>query len=239
MTTITRTVGYEHNGTTLEGILAVDEAQTGKRPVVLVSHAWAGRTDFEVNIAKKLAGLGYAGFALDLYGKGVVGSSTEENQKLMTPFMEDRSMLQSRLLHIVEVAKKLPETNPKKIAAIGFCFGGLCVLDIARTGADISGVASFHGLLGAPENLGDVKIMAKVIAFHGWDDPMAPPSDVQGLGKELTDAGADWQLHAYGQTMHAFTNPAANDPDFGTVYNKSAADRSWTSLVEFLSECFG
>ena len=237
MTIATRKVDYDHNGTALEGVLAFDESQSGPRPTVLVSHAWAGRTDYEIGFAKKLAELGYAGFALDLYGKGVTGSSTEENQKLMTPFMEDRAMLQSRLHHIIDVVKDLPEADENNIAAIGFCFGGLCVLDIARTGADIRGVASFHGLLGAPGNTAG-KIKAKVIAFHGWDDPMAPPEDVVALSKELTNAGADWQLHAYGQTMHAFTNPAANDADFGTVYSKPAAERSWASLEAFLAECF-
>jgi len=237
MSVTTRNIDYSHNETTLEGVLAIDDAQSDPRPAVLVSHAWTGRTDFEIGIAKKLAELGYAGFALDLYGKGVTGSSTEENQKLMTPFMEDRAMLQSRLHHIINIVKGLPETNEEKIVAIGFCFGGLCVLDIARTGADICGVASFHGLFAPPGNA-VAKIKAKVAAFHGWDDPMAPPEDVVALGKELSSAGADWQLHAYGQTMHAFTNPAANDADFGTVYSKLSADRSWQSLQAFLMECF-
>ena len=238
MTILTRPIEYEHNGATLEGVLAYDDAQPGERPLVLVSHAWAGRTEFEVEMAKKLAGLGYAGFALDLYGKGVRGTSTEENQALMTPFVEDRALLQSRLLNIVEVARALPEANARKTAALGFCFGGLCVLDIARTGADLKGVASFHGLFNPPGNTDGNKISAKVIAFHGYDDPMAKPADLVALGDELTAAGADWQIHAYGGVMHAFTNPQANDPDFGTVYNQAAADRSWASLVEFLAECF-
>lgn len=237
MTVSTRNIEYTHQGATLEGILAVDDKVSGRRPAVLVSHAWAGRSDFEVGKAKDLATLGYAGFALDLYGKGVLGSSTEENQKLMTPFMEDRAMLQSRLAYIINVAKEQPEVDASKIAAIGFCFGGLCVLDIARSGGDIKGAVSFHGLLGAPGNTA-AKINAKVLALHGWDDPMATPSDVEAFGKEMTEAQADWQLHAYGGTMHAFTNPAANDPDFGTVYNKAADQRSWTAMTNFLSEVF-
>lgn len=234
----TRAVEYQHKGTMLEGVLAYDDTQTGERPGVLVCHAWAGRTDFEVDMAKRLAGLGYAGFALDLYGKGVVGTSTAENQKLMTPFVQDRALLRSRLLHIVEVVKKQPEVNSGKVGVIGFCFGGLCALDIARAGADVRAVAAFHGLFTPPGDTKGNKIKAKVIAFHGWDDPMVKPDAVVGLGKELTDAGCDWQIHAYGGTMHAFTNPEANDPSFGTVYNKTAADRSWASLVEFLAECF-
>jgi dienelactone hydrolase len=233
-----RTVEYQHNGTTLEGVLSYDSTQTGERPAVIIAHAWAGRTDFEVDVAERLAGLGYAGFALDLYSKGVVGKSTEENQKLMTPFVEDRAFLRSRLLHIVDVVKALLEVNADKVAAIGFCFGGLCALDIARSGADIRAVASFHGLFTPPGDTAGNKIKAKVIAFHGWDDPMVPPDAVVALGKELTAAGCDWQIHAYGGTMHAFTNPQANDPGFGTVYNKTAADRAWASLEEFLAESF-
>lgn len=234
----TRAIDYAHNQDALEGMLAYDSAQSGERPAVLVAHAWSGRTDFEINIAKKLALLGYAGIAIDLYGKGVVGSSLEENEKLMSPFVADRPMLQSRLLHIVDVVKALPEANPNKIAAIGFCFGGMCVLDIARTGAPLCSVASFHGLYTPPGNTDGNKISAKVAAYHGFGDPMATPDTMVALGQELTKADADWQIHAYGQTAHSFTNPKANNPDFGTVYSKKASDRSWTSLVEFLAECF-
>ncbi|MGE0409192.1 MAG: dienelactone hydrolase family protein [Amphiplicatus sp.] len=234
----TRPVEYAHQGTALEGALAFDDKMEGKRPCVLISHAWAGRTEGEVDFARKIAALGYRGFALDLYGKGVVGTSKEENQKLMTPFLEDRAMLQSRLLHILDVAKAQNEIDPGRIVAMGFCFGGLCVLDLARTGVDIKGVASFHGLFGAPDNAKGDRIKAKVAAYHGWDDPMVKPEDVVGLGKELTDAKADWQIHAYGGAMHAFMNPEANDPDFGTVYDKKTADRAWRSFTAFLEECF-
>lgn len=237
MSVLTRNIEYDIEGKTYEGVLAFDDEISGARPGVLVSHAWAGRTEFEIEKAKKLAALGYAGFALDLYGKGVLGSSVEENQRLMTPLVEDRAMLQSRLLHIIEVVKAQPEADENSIAAIGFCFGGLCVLDIARSGADIKGVVSFHGLLGAAGNT-KTKINAKILALHGWDDPMAPPEDVIAVGKEFTSAGADWQLHAYGGVMHAFTNPEANDPGFGTVYNASAERRSWAAMKDFLEEVF-
>jgi len=238
MTITTRPIEYAHNSTNLEGIFAIDDAQEGPRPAVLVAHTWAGRKDFEVTMAKKLAGLGYAGFALDLYGKGVVGTTTQECQALLDPFLADRALLQSRLLHIVDVVKKQPEADEKTIGALGFCFGGLCVLDIARTGADLKGVASFHGLFNAPGNTDGNKIKSKVIAFHGYDDPMAPPDAMVALADELTKAEVDWQVHAYGGTMHAFTNPEANDPGFGTVYSQTATDRSWASMVEFFAECF-
>lgn len=238
MTVTTRAVEYAHGGAMLEGVLACDDARAGRRPAVIVSHAWAGRTHQEIGFARELAALGYAGFALDLYGKGRIGSTKEECQALMSPLAADRPLLQSRLLHILDVVRALPEVDPGKIVAMGFCFGGLCVLDMARTGADIRGVASFHGLFGAPGNTAGRKIRAKVVAFHGWDDPMVPPSDVVAFGQEMTAAKADWRLLAHGGAMHAFMNPEANDPGFGTVYDKKAADRSWAAFLAFLEECF-
>lgn len=233
--TETRAHDYAIDGKTYEAFVA----HNGKpAPGVLVFHAWAGRSDFENNKASALAGLGYTGVACDLYGKGVLGTSTEENQALMTPLASDRAMLQKRLADNIAMAKSLPEVDGDNLAAIGFCFGGLCVLDMARSGGDVKGVVSFHGLLGSPGNTKD-KINAKVLALHGWDDPMAPPSDVEAFGAEMNKAQADWQLHAYGGTMHAFTNPAANDPDFGTVYEPNADRRSWAAMANFLSELFG
>jgi len=234
----TRLVEYSHDGKTFEGLLASEGAHAGERPAVLISHAWAGRGAVEESYAKRLAELGYIGFALDLYGKGVYGKTTEECQALMNPLASNRPYLQARLLNVIEVVKRLPEVDASKIVVMGFCFGGLCALDVARTGVDVKGVAAFHGLFGAPGNTKGNKIKAKVIAFHGWDDPMVKPDDVKALGLELTEAGADWQICAYGGTMHAFTNPNANDPAFGTVYNKRAAERSWESFKLFLKECF-
>lgn len=234
----TRHIDYDHDGAALQGYFAIDSSVLGPRPCVLVSHAWAGCTDFEHRWADRLGGLGYAGFAIDNYGKGKVGKTPEENQALMNPLVADRPKLQARLLAAVEAARKQPEVDPTKIAAIGFCFGGLCVLDLARTGVDIRGVASFHGLFSPPGNTKGRKIKAKVAAFHGFDDPMVPHQAIIDLGNELTEAGADWQIHAYGGVMHSFTNPQANDPGFGTVWNKRANDRSFESLVGFLKECF-
>jgi dienelactone hydrolase len=237
MTVQTRKVEYEIGGKTYEGVLAFDDAQSGKRPGILVSHAWAGRSEFEIEKAKALAELGYAGFALDLYGKGVLGETNEQCQALMTPFIEDREMLRAQLLKTIDIVKDQPEADESQIGAIGFCFGGLCVLDMARAGADMKGVVSFHGLLGGTGNTAGVK--AKVLVLHGWDDPMVPPDAVVDFAKEMSAAGADWQLHAYGGTMHAFTNPEANDPNFGTVYNADADRRSWITMTNFLAEIFG
>jgi dienelactone hydrolase len=218
--------------------MAWDESAHDARPGVIVSHAWGGRGEHEENRAERLAELGYVGFAADLYGKGVRGSTKEENAALMQPLLEDRTMLQRRMRLGLEQLRKQKEVDSARIAAMGFCFGGLCVLDLARTGADIGGVASFHGLFGRPGNTDGNRIAAKVLVLHGWDDPMAPPDQVLGLAEELTSMGADWQIHAYGNTMHAFTNAGANDPEFGTVYSADADHRSWQSLQLFLAEIF-
>jgi len=234
----TKTIDYQDGNTELQGYLAWDDASDGKRPGVMVSHAWRGRADFENAKAEELARLGYVGFALDLYGKGVQGDSVEENSALMQPFLDDREMLQKRLQGSLDVLGSQDEVDASRLGAIGFCFGGLCVLDLARIGADLNGVVSFHGLFGSPGNTAENKIKARVLVLHGWDDPMATPDQVVTLGEELTRMGADWQIHGYGNTMHAFTNPDANDPDFGTVYQPDADRRSWNAMQNFLSEIF-
>ncbi len=234
----TRQVEYRDHTIELEAYIAYDDASSDRRPGVLISHAWSGRGEFEENKAEMLAELGYVGFALDLYGKGVQGSNPEQNQALMQPLLDDRVALQRRMQLALEVCRRQKEVDGERVAAMGFCFGGLCVLDLARTGADILGAASFHGLFSSPGNTGDNKISAKVLVMHGWDDPMATPDQVLSLADELSTMGADWQIHAYGNTQHAFSNPAADDPDMGTVYNADADRRSWQSLQLFLAEIF-
>jgi dienelactone hydrolase len=238
MTIQTSTIDYQDGDVDLQGYLAWDDAVEGKRPGVMIAHAWAGRSDFENRKAEALAKLGYVGLALDNFGRGILGTNTEENSALIQPFLDDRAMLQGRMQIALEVLKGLDEVDASRVAAIGFCFGGLCVLDLARTGTDICGVVSFHGLFGSPGNTAGNKIKAKVLALHGWDDPMAPPDQVVSLAEELSSMGADWQVHGYGNTMHAFTNPQANDPDFGTVYSPDADRRSWNAMQDFLSEIF-
>lgn len=236
MAVTTQAIDYSHNGVQLEGFFAYDNKRPQPLPAVLISHAWGGRDEFACNKARKLAELGYAAFALDMYGKGIIGSGPEENARLMNPFMNDRRLLQNRITTALETVRKLPEVDPKRIAAMGFCFGGLCVLDLARTGADLRGVVSFHGLFVPPGNTQGNKIKAKVLVLHGHDDPMTPPDQAANLAKELTEAEADWQIHIYGNTLHAFTNPMANDRSFGTVYDETADRRSWESLRNFLAE---
>ncbi|WP_174625525.1 dienelactone hydrolase family protein [Candidatus Methylobacter favarea] len=238
MAIVSNTVSYLDGEVLLEAFVAFDDSFSSRRPAVLINHAWGGRDDFVAGKAKKIAESGYIGFALDMYGKGVSGSGPEQNAKLMQPFMADRSMLQKRIKAAFDAVKLMPWVDDTKIAAIGFCFGGLCVLDLARTGADLKGAVSFHGLLDAPNNIKDTAIKAKILVLHGHDDPLAPHEQVTAFAEEMTRAGADWQLHLYGNTQHAFTNPAANDPDFGTVYQPTADRRSWIAMENFLTEIF-
>lgn len=238
MSVQTREVEYFDGDVRLLGFLAFDDAVSVPMPAVLVAHMWGGREAFVCDKARALAALGYAGFALDLYGAAKVGSGPEENARLMQPFLEDRALLQRRMHLALETVRRLEMVDRGRIAAIGFCFGGLCVLDLARTGADVKGVVSFHGLLKPPGNTKGTKILAKVLVLHGHDDPMVPVEDVVALERELTEAGADWQVHVYGHTMHAFTNPNANDPNIGTVYHPLANRRSWIAMRNFLEEIF-
>ncbi len=234
----TRLIEYHHGDRLLEGFLAWDDEADTARPAVAISHTWAGRGPFEQGKAVALAEQGYVGFALDMYGRGILGGSPEENAGLMAPLMADRALLQARIGTAIDVLRAQPEVDAGCVAAMGFCFGGLCVLDLARAGSDVRGVVSFHGMFGPPGNTGGTPIRARVLCLHGYDDPMAPPDHLLALASELTAAGADWQVHAYGNTRHAFTNPAANNPDLGTVYDPLADRRSWQALHNFLGEIF-
>ena len=229
-------IEYRDGDAVLEGFFCYDDARPGPLPAVLISHAWGGRDEFVERKARRLAWHGYATFALDMYGKGKRGHSVEENQKLMGPLVQDRALLARRIGAALATVKDLAQVDARRVAAMGFCFGGLCVLDLARSGVDVRGVVSFHGLL-KPNGLENpAKIGAKILILHGYDDPMAPPEDVLAVAKEFTSMGADWQLHAYGHTVHAFTNPEARDQASGLAYNDAADRRSWHSLLGFLDE---
>jgi dienelactone hydrolase len=230
----TENIIHHHDGAELHGLLVWDDALPSPRQTVIIAHAWAGRGENELRRAHRLVELGYAAFAIDLYGGGKLGTSKEENAAMMQPFLDDRHLLRSRMLSILDTVRHLEHVDPQRITAIGYCFGGLCVLDLARSGAELDGVVSFHGLL-IPLDIPPHPIRARVLVLHGADDPMVPREQVIALQDELTGAGAEWQIHLYGNTVHAFTNPAANDPEFGTVYNEKADRHSWQSLLDFLT----
>lgn len=230
-----RAVAYEHDGVALDGVLVTSGG--GERPTVMVVHGMEGRSDAQLAFAKRLTEKGYAGFAVDLFGIGS-GGDLQRGEQLMNQMLGDRDLVRRRMLHVLDLVRDLPEVDSERVVALGFCFGGLCVLDLARSGADLRGVASFHGVLTPPADAEKNDIHAKVIVFHGWDDPFAPPQDVVALGKELTEAGADWQVHAYGDTMHAFMAPMFNNPEAGIMYSERSARRAWTSFGSFLTEAF-
>ena len=233
----TAKISYRDEKTVLEGYYAYDAKIKGKRPVIIVVHDWSGKNEFACKKADKLAELGYVGFAIDMFGEGKTGSTKEEKQELIKPFVNDRDKLKERILTAYETAKTLDNADDSRIGAIGFCFGGLCALDLARSGADVKGVVSFHGLLNSPGK-DTPYIRARILALHGYDDPMGKPDQVIAFADEMTKAKADWELCMYGNTMHAFTNPNANDPGFGTVYNKNADHRSWIAMTEFFRQVF-
>lgn len=236
---LTNKTTYSDGQTTFEGYYAnKDSSSSTKKPAVLVFHDWTGKNSFACKKAEKLAELGYIGFAVDMYGNGQTGQSKEEKSALIQPLLADRSLLQKRALAALDALKKSEGVDTSRIGAIGFCFGGLCALDLARSGADIKAVVSFHGLLHAPDNHPKNAIKASILALHGFDDPMVTPDKITAFGNEMTHAKVNWQMDIYGNTMHAFTNPEANDPDFGTVYNQQADSRSWIAMKAFFKERF-
>lgn len=228
---------YACGDTTCIGYLTGPTQSDSLHPAVIVAHDWTGCNDFAKAAADKMAAQGYVGFALDMYGEGKLGADNDEKAALMTPFMEDRALLHKRLDSALETVRDLPNVDVDRIAIIGFCFGGLCAYDLARTGVSIRGAVGFHGLLMPADNIPPSNpITAKILALHGYDDPMAKPDAVVDFCDEMSAAGADWQMHMFGNTMHAFTNPIANDKSFGTVYDELAANRAWLMAEHFLRE---
>ena len=237
---ITQTVEYKQGDTVLEGYLAYDDSYSGKRPGVLVVHEWYGLGQHAKTKAEELARLGYVALAADIYGKGVRPQNNEEAAKTAGQFRgEDRQLLRARALSGLNELKKQPLVDPKKTAAIGFCFGGSTVLELARSGADVSGVVSFHGGLSTPHPEDAKNIKAKVLALHGADDPFVSAEEVKAFQEEMRQAKVDWQFISYGGAVHSFTNPdAGTDNSKGAAYNPSADRRSWQAMQDFFKEIF-
>ncbi len=236
---VSKTIEYKQGDTVLEGVSVHDDAKTGKRPAVLVVHQWKGLGDYEKKRAEMLAKLGYNVFAVDIYGKGVRPQSPQEAGAQAGKFKNDRALLRERVRAGLEMLLQNELTDPKRVAAIGYCFGGTTVLELARSGAEIAGVVSFHGGLSTPTPADAKSIHCKVLALHGADDPNVPQKEVAGFEQEMRDAKVDWQLVAYGGAVHAFTDwNAGNDNSRGAAYNERADHRSWEAMKEFFDEIF-
>lgn len=238
-------IEYQASGVKLKGYLVYDPQIKGRRPVVIVAHAWLGQDSFARQKAKQLAELGYAGFAADVYGNGVLADTDEKAASLMLPLFKDRQTLRNRIVAAYNTVCSLEVSDARHIGAIGFCFGGLTAIELLRSGVNIRGIVSFHGLLGyhlgenkaAPVPIAD-KILGSALILHGHDDPMSSFHDVQQLQDEFTKANVDWQFHVYGHALHSFTVPEMHDYKGGRAYNEKADKRSWVSMTNFFSEVF-
>jgi dienelactone hydrolase len=233
----TEAIEYKQGDTVLEGYLAYDSAVKGQRPGVLIVHQWKGLTDYEKKRAEMLAGLGYNAFAVDIYGKGIRPQSNQEAGVQAGKYKSNRDLLRARVQAGLAVLQKHELTDPKRVAAIGYCFGGTTVIELARSGADIAGVVSFHGGLDSPHPEDGKNIKCKVLALQGADDPFVPAKDLAAFEEEMRQAKVDWQLVKYGGAVHSFPEKEAGDnPKAGAAYNEKADRRSWEAMKEFFGE---
>jgi dienelactone hydrolase len=222
----TEVVEYRHGDVVLEGYLAYDDSVQGKRPGVLVVHEWNGHSGYVRQRAEQLARLGYVAFASDIYGKGVLAKDTKEAARLAGIYLGAG----------LDVLRNRPEVDPTRLAAIGYCFGGSTVLELARSGADLKAVVSFHGLLDSPTPEDARNIKGKVLVLHGGDDPYVPMKQVEAFQEEMRKGGVDWQFVTYGGAVHRFTNPeAGSDNSKGVAYNERADRRSWQAMKTFFA----
>lgn len=232
-------VGYRDGDLELEGFLAWDPAIQGQRQGVLVVHQWMGLTDYEKRRCRELAKLGYVAFALDIYGTNNRPKDRGEAGQAAGKYKTDRELYRHRLnLGLQQLREHMPNAKAP-VAAIGYCFGGTGVLELARSGADVDGVVSFHGGLDSPTPADGQKIQGKILVCHGADDPFVPAKDIAAFKKELNDADVDWQMIEFAHAVHSFTQPmAGNDPSRGAAYNEKADKRSWQAMKLFFTEVF-
>jgi len=239
---ITRTIEYKLGETVLEGYLAYDSANISKitlRPGILIIHEWTGINDHIRQRAEMLAKLGYVAFAADIYGKGIRPATSADAAKTAGVYKSDRPLMRTRVAAGLETLKAQKLVDPQRISAIGYCFGGTTVLELARSGADIKGFVSFHGGLSTPTPQDAKNVRGKVLVLHGADDPFVKADEVAAFQSEMRTAGVDWQLVSYGNAVHSFTNRAAGtDNSKGAAYNEKADMRSWETMKLFLAEIF-
>jgi dienelactone hydrolase len=235
----TDTVEYTDGETTFEGYLSYDDATAEPRPGVLVVHDWMGNGPFSKQKAEDLAKLGYVGLAVDAYGKGVRPKNRDEAAAQAGKLKQDRALLRKRMNAALAFLRTQKTVDAKRVAVIGFCFGGMAALELGRAGADLAGIVSFHGSLDTPTPADGANVKAKVLALHGADDPFVTAEVVAAFEDEMRKGHVDWQLVKYGNAVHSFTNPAAGDDNTkGAAYNEKADRRSWQALRDFFGEIF-
>ena len=235
----TRELEYKQNSTVLQGFVAWDDASKGRRPGVLVVHEWWGHNEHARNSARRLAQAGYVGFALDMYGKGKVTTHPKDAEAFMTEATKDPAVLVARFNAALDQLKQDPHVDPEKIAAIGYCFGGAVVLNMARAGADLDAVAIFHGVLAAKTPAEKGKMKARVLALIGADDPMIPSEQVEAFKSEMTAAGVKFEVITYPHARHGFTNPNADKAGMEALaYNSEADKKSWAAMLDMFQQVF-
>lgn len=234
-----KTIEYKDGETVLEGYLVYDDAFQGPRPGVLVVHDWMGPGAYGNGRAEQLAQLGYAALAIDIYGKGVRPQNSDEAAQQATYYKTNRDVLRSRAKAGLDAFRAEAVVDPERIAAIGYCFGGTAVLEMARAGMSLAGVVSFHGGLGAKMPAAKDAVQAKVLVLHGADDPLVPQEEIKAFTEEFNAAAADWQMVYYSGAVHSFTRKDAGDDNSkGVAYNERADKRSWEAMKIFFDELF-
>ena len=236
----TKELNYSDGETNFKGFVTHSKSLSSKAPIIILAHAMEGCNDVMRQYAEAIANQGYVVFSIDMFGHGEVATDLEGCMTYLKPMLNDRALLLKRITAAFEEAKKIETGDKTKIAGIGFCFGGMCLLDLARSGANINGVVSVHGAL-APPNTSNKTITAKILALHGYDDPQVTPDATLAFANEMTDAGVDWQLHYFSHTKHAFSDPDAEKigpPEMGRKYNPISTKRAWIHIYQFLDELF-
>lgn len=232
-------LAFEHQGVIHKPVMIWDDDDDDEKPVVLVCGTILGRNEFVIERARELQKLGYVAVVLDFYGNGLATEDFDLGRQHMTKLTDDREELRERLEANIACVLSQPVVDSLRVVIMGYCFGGLCALDAARTRDDIVAAISFHGVLTPPPRALEGLISTKILVLHGHEDPLALPEAVTALQTELTARGADWQVHVYGSTYHSFTNPEANAPEKGSLYNETAQARSWQACLNFITESVG
>ena len=235
----TQEVEYRDGATVCKGFIAYDDATEDLRPAVLVVPEWWGMTDYPKHRATQLARMGYVAFVADIFGNGKTTDDPQQAGAWATPFNKDRHLMRQRAQAGLDALLSQKYVDKSRVAAIGYCFGGTTCLELARAGAPLVGVISFHGDVRRTDDEGPDNIKAKILVCHGAEDPMVPLAALTLFADEMKQAKADWQVNVYSGAMHAFTNPAADSHHIpGIVYNEQADKRSWMALCDFFAELF-